>query len=150
MRYALMGLLLVSACMFCGCGTSSTSSSEAGPRAKHGGNIMALPDGKGLVELLIERLPTEKAAPGTLPKGGKSRLLAYFYQSDGAAALTPPPTDVTIHLGSADKGQDVKLTPQEQTEGQFASEAGQYPDELRGQLALNLGGQSLEAPFMFR
>jgi hypothetical protein len=150
MRFAFLGLLCSSMLALCGCGAPGSSSSTPGLAAKHGGNIISLPNGKGLAELLIDRGPAQKAVVGKAGKGGTARLIAYFYQPDGSAPLSPPPSDVKVHLGSADKGQDVKLTPQTSPEGQFASEPGQYPDELRGQLELSLGGQPVEVPFMFR
>ncbi len=55
-----------------------------------------------------------------------------------------------VHLGAADKGKDVKLTSQTTPAGQFASEPGQYPSELRGELELTLGGEPVQAPFIFR
>jgi hypothetical protein len=78
------------------------------------------------------------------------RLLAYFYQPDGTSPLAPPPSDVKVHLGPAGAGKDIALTSQTSPAGQFASEAGQYPSELRGQLLLTVGGAPVEAPFMFR
>ena len=59
------------------------------------------------------------------------------------ARSSPPPTDVTVHLG-AEGGKDVKhvkLTALTTPAGQFASEPGQYPDELRGRLEVVCGGR---------
>jgi hypothetical protein len=115
------------------------------PAVQHGGKILPLPDGKGFAELLVERGPPSKGATT-----GTARLLAYFYQADGTSVLAPAPSDVKVHLGSADSGTDVTLSAQTTPAGQFASAPGQFSDELRGQLELTLAGEALQAPFMFR
>jgi hypothetical protein len=145
MRRVFVGLLLCSAFIACGCSAGVTSSTSLMPAAQHGGNILPLPGGKGFAELLIERGAPSKAKTPTT-----SRLVAYFYQPDGTSALSPPPSDVKIHLGSADRGTDVKLTSQTTPAGQYASEPGQYPDTLAGQIDLTLGGEPVQASFMFR
>jgi hypothetical protein len=145
MRRAFAALVLCSAFVGSGCGVVGTSQAVL-PAPQHGGNILALPGGKGFAELLVERgsPPKGKAAAST------TRLLAYFYQPDGTSTLAPPPTDVKLRLGEADKGTDVKLTSQTSPAGQLASEPGQYPSELRGELACTLGAEPVQAPFMFR
>jgi hypothetical protein len=141
------GFVLVSALVLCGCNGRATMGTPL-PAAPHGGQILELPGGKGFAELLTER----GAPPGKGAKAApsKTRLLAYFYQPDGSTALTPAPSDVKVHLGAAGSGTDVKLTPQTTPAGLFASEPGQFPDALRGQIDLTLGGESVQAPFMFR
>jgi hypothetical protein len=122
-----------------GCGSGSLSTGPTMPAAPHGGNFIALPSDKGFAELMTERSATRT-------KGAKpTRILAYFYQPDGKTALSPAPTDVKVRLGDS----DVKLTPQPEPAGLYASEAGQFPDELRGDLELSCGGAPLQAPFMF-
>lgn len=144
MRRAFAGLVLLSAFVGSGCGVVATSETAL-PAAQHGGNIVALPGGKGFAELVVDR-----GAPAKGKAAPPARLLAYFYQPDGSSALTPPPSDVKVHLGAADKGTDVKLTSQATPAGQFASEPGQYPSELRGELELTLGSEPVQAPFIFR
>ena len=148
MRFVFVGLLLCSGIVACGCSaTGPSAASGSMPAASHGGNMLQIPGGKGFAELSIERGPAGKGSSTT-----PSRLVAYFYQADGTSALSPPPSDVTIHLG-AEGGKDVKdvkLTAETKPAGQFASEPGQYPDELRGRLAVVLAGESVEIPFMFR
>ncbi len=146
MRRVYPGLLLVPALIICGCNGAATTGMSP-PAAQHGGNILTLPGGKGFAEILAERSPVGKAVA---KPAAKRRLLAYFYQPDGSTALTPAPSDVKVRLGSAETGQDVKLTPQPTPAGLFASEPGVYPDDLRGQIALTLGGESIQADFMFR
>jgi hypothetical protein len=145
MRRVFVALLLCSGLTACGCGAPGSSSSAAMPTAPHGGNIVPLPGGKGFAELVVER-----GAPSKGATAGTSRLVAYFYQPDCTTVLAPPPSDVKVHLGSADRGSDVKLTSQTTPAGQFASERGQYPDALAGELALTVGGEPVQATFSFR
>jgi hypothetical protein len=106
--------------------------------------MLQLPGGKGFAELFVERSAVVKG-----PGAGTSRLLAYFYQTDGTSAMAPPPSAVKIHLG-AEGGKDVTLSSQTTPAGQFASERGQYADELRGSLEFTLAGESVQTPFLFR
>jgi hypothetical protein len=106
--------------------------------------MLQLPGGKGFAELFVERSAVVKG-----PEAGTSRLLVYFYQTDGTSAMAPPPSAVKIHLG-AQGGKDVSLTSQTTPVGQFASERAHYADELRGTLDLTLSGESVQAPFSFR
>jgi hypothetical protein len=143
MRPVLEALVLCSILVIGGCGGSGDTSTPL-PAAQHGGNIMPLPGGKGFAELLVER----KTSGGKSPS--KTRLVAYFYQPDGSTALTPAPSDVKVRLGMADKGTDVTLTSQTSPAGIFASEPGEFPDELRGQIELKYGGEPLKTTFTFR
>jgi len=148
MRRAIVQLLLSLACAACGCGLGGGSQTATLPSPQHGGNIVPLPGGKGFAELLIDHgtaLPQRKAKLGS-----PARLFAYFYQPDGSATLSPAPSDVKVRLGGVDHGKDVKLTPQTTPAGLFASEPAQFPVELRGQLELTLGAESLQEQFMFR
>ena len=141
-----LGLLFSLEITALGCSAGGPSApSDAMPSAKHGGNIVALPDKKGFAELLIERDAPAKRGAAT-----GAKLVAYFYQPDGATALAPPPSDVKLHLGPADHGTDVKLTAQTTPAGRFVSETGNYPDELRGELALTMGGEPIQVSFGFR
>jgi hypothetical protein len=148
MRRAYRAFVLVPALILLGCnGGGMTGTGTSLPATQHGGQMLALPSGKGFAELLVERGAVTKVAAKSPTK---RRLLAYFYQPDGSTALTPAPSDVKVRLGSADSGTDVTLTPQSTPAGMFASEPGQYPDALRGQLALTLGGESIQTDFVFR
>ena len=106
-----------------------------------------MPDSKGFVELTTERSATSKQSRGSPTK---TRILAYFFQADGTTAMSPAPTDVKITLGAAGSSPVVSLTPQATDPGQFASEPGDYPDELRGQIAFDLDGKPVQATFSFR
>jgi hypothetical protein len=145
MNRAVIGLLIFPICMFCGCGGSAPESKFTAP--PHGGNIVELRDSHGFVELT-----TDLGAP--LKKGRKeklkSKIMAYFYQPDGATVMSPAPTDVKITLGAAGSGTIVNLAPQSKEPGQFASEPGEYPDELRGQIDFQLNGKPVQATFSFR
>jgi hypothetical protein len=129
-----------------GCGQSPSESKFVSP--PHGGSFLALPESQGTVELKNER-----GAPQ--PKGSRkaqsnSRIIAYFYGPDSTAAMSPAPTDVRVTLGAAGSGTVVNLAPQPNEPGAFASEPGIYPDELRGQIDLQLNGKPVQAPFSFR
>ncbi len=145
MRFAFVAPVLCLGFAACGCsgGGSSISSGDL-PAPQHGGQMLQLPGGKGFAELFVERSTVVKGAGA-----GTSRLLAYFYQTDGTSALAPPPSAVKIRLG-AEGGKDVTLSSQTTPAGQFASERAQYPDVLRGTLEFTLAGESVQAPFSFR
>jgi hypothetical protein len=146
MRSAVIGLLLIfPISMLSGCGGSVPESKFTAP--PHAGNIVELPDSQGFVEL-----KTDRGAP---PKKGskeksKARIIAYFYQPDGSTVLSPAPTDVKITLGAAGSGTMINLSARSNESGEFASEPGDYPDELRGQIDLQLGGKPVQATFSFR
>jgi hypothetical protein len=142
MRRLFEVVVLCWAFVLAGCGGTGSPSTAGLPAAQHGGNIITLSGGKGYAELMIDK--------GTSKVASKTRLLAYFYAPDGTSVLTPAPSDVKVRLGSADSGKDVKLTSQTAPPGLFASEPGPFPDELRGEIDLTLGGESLQTPFMFR
>ena len=137
MQRSMIGLLLLlPAGLNFGCGGSPAVSKFAAP--PHGGNIVELPGGTGHVEL--------KSEAEALPKGGrstklKSRIFAYFYQPDGTPGMKPAPTNVKLSLGSSGAGGIVNLVAQPTDPGQFASEPGDYPDALRGQIDFELDGK---------
>ena len=144
MRRVFEAFVLCSSLVLGGCGGSGNSSTATVPAPQHGGNVVTLPGGKGFAELTIDKSSTPAKV------ASQTRLLAYFYQPDGTGALTPAPSDVKVRLGSAETGKDVKLTAQSAPAGLFASEPGQFPEGLRGQLELTLGGEPLQAAFTFR
>ena len=148
MRRFYPGLVWLPALILCGCNGGATPRTGTPlPAAQHGGHILSLPGGKGFAEILTER---GAPAKGAATKAAKTRLLAYFYQPDGSTALSPAPSDVKVTLGAAETGRDVKLTPQTTPAGLFASEPGEFPDDLRGHIDLTLGGEPVKAEFMFR
>jgi len=145
MLRAVIGVLLLPISLLCGCGGSAPESPFAA--APHGGKIVTLPDSHGFVELNTDRAAPSKASRTAVVK---SRIIAYFYQVDGTTAMSPAPTDVKITLGVAANGTAVNLTPQSAEPGQFASEPGEYPDELRGQIDFQHDGKPVQATFSFR
>jgi hypothetical protein len=140
-----IGLFLLALGLISGCGGSPAESTFTAP--PHGGNLVLLPDSIGHVELKTE---SDAASKGSRKAVVKSRIVAYFYQPDGAAALSPAPTDVKVTLGAVGKGTVVSLAPETTEPGRFASEPGTYPDELRGQIDFQHAGKPVQATFMFR
>jgi len=76
--------------------------------------------------------------------------MAYFLQPDTTTAMSPAPTDVKVTLGAAGSGTIVSLAPQSNEPGQFASEPGNYPEDLRGQIDFQVDGKPVQARFSFR
>ena len=133
-------ILVVIGCGFgCGSGRAPESKFTAPP---HGGNILELPESHGFVELTTER---DKSSNGGRKASVKSRILAYFYQPDGATAKSPAPTDVKLTLGPT----VVALTPDTTEAGKFASVPGEYPDALRGQLDAQVDSKPVQVSFSF-
>jgi hypothetical protein len=64
--------------------------------------------------------------------------------------MSPAPTDVKVTIGPAGSGTVANLTPQSTEPGKFASEPGDYPDALRGQIDLMHDGKPVQATFAFR
>jgi hypothetical protein len=145
MLRAVIGMLLIPIGSLCGCGGSAPEFPVSS--APHGGKIVVLPNSHGFVELTVDRPAPSK---GSRTAVVKSRIIAYFFQADGTTAMSPAPTDVKVMLGVAGSGTAVNLTPQSAEPGQFASEPGDYPDELRGQIEFQLNGKPVQATFSFR
>ncbi len=145
MHRAVFGLLIFPIGILFGCGGSAPESKFTAP--PHGGNIVELPDSQGFVELKTDRGTPPKKSSKEKPK---SRIIAYFYQSDGSTVMSPAPTEVKITLGAAGSGTIINLSGRSTESGEFASEPGDYPDELRGQIDLQLGGKPVQATFSFR
>jgi len=145
MHRAVIGPLIFAVDMLCGCGGSAPESKfTASP---HAGKIIELPSSYGYVALTTER-------GGPLKKGSKEKpkpqIAAYFYQPDGTTIMSPTPSDVKIALGAAGSGTVVNLAANSSEPGAFAYEAGDYPDELRGHIDFQLGGNPIQATFSFR
>jgi hypothetical protein len=145
MHRVLIGLLILSVGLTHGCDGSAPESKFTAP--PHGGKVLELPDSLGFVELKTERdAPTKGAGKSPV----KSRITAYFFQADATTAMSPAPTDVKVTLGAAGSGPAVSLTPQSAAPGMFASDPGDYPDDLRGQIDLQCAGKPVQATFAFR
>lgn len=147
-RFALaLVLALGSETMIAGCGGSSAPV----PVAPHSGAMFPLPDNKGFFEIRTEG--GGRSARGARSKAAKTPFLVFFYQADGVTEMTPPPTDVTVRIGTTEKGTSIALTPQ--TKGAtggvpFAAPPDNYPDAFRGELTAKINGESVEASFLFR
>jgi hypothetical protein len=140
-------ILFLVVLLLSGCGGTGSAGNPL-PSPQHGGSIVALPGERGFVELKTERPPVtkeKKVAPTA-----STKILAYFYAPDGTTAMSPVPTDVTLRIGTSERGTDVKLSPEPKEAGLLVSQPGSYPDELRGQIALTLGGEPVKADFMLR
>jgi hypothetical protein len=131
--------------LLCGCGGHAPEFAVSS--APHAGKIVTLPNSLGFVELKVDRPAPSKGSRAAVVK---SRIIAYFFQPDGSTAMTPAPTDAKVMLGVAGSGTAVNLTPQSAEPGQFASEPGDYPDELRGQIEFQVDGKPVQATFAFR
>ena len=150
MRRVFAGLLLCSGSYRCLAAPGAASSIIIGrsmPAAQHGGNMLALPGGKGFAELLIERGPGGQGGgcrqlrgswPTSTNRTARRLWLTAFERCEGPSG------------GSRRAVKDVKLTPQTTPAGQFASEPGQYAEDLRGQIELTLGASAVQASFLFR
>jgi hypothetical protein len=145
MQHRMIGLIIFSAGSFFGCGNSAPPATLPSPH--HGGNLVELAESKGYVEIGTERgLHSKTAAKGQ----NLARIIAYFYQPDATTTMSPPPTDVKLTIGAAGTGTVVALVPDPQEAGQFVSEPGTYPDELRGKIEFHVGGTPIQASFSFR
>jgi hypothetical protein len=80
---ALPGLVVAVAA---GCGT--TTSGPTLPAPSHTGTMVALPDAKGFFEIKVEIPDATRAARS---RQRALTIVAYFYQSDGTTAMSPPP-----------------------------------------------------------
>lgn len=130
-----------------GCGGES----KPVPVAPHSGALFPLPDNKGYFEIRTES--GGRGGRGARSKAAKTPFLVFFYQPDGATEMTPPPTDVTVKIGSAEKNTAVSLTPQTKgSEGgvPFAAPPGNYPEAFRGELSAKINGETVETQFSFR
>jgi hypothetical protein len=138
-------LVVSSAGILSGCGAGIQS--QSAPEPAHGGNMIALPSGRGFVELL-----TASESTAAVRKGApvKSRIVAYFYNSDGTTELSPAPTDVKVKIGTAEKGTLVSLAPEAKAGGKYASEPGDFPDGFQGRLEANVNGEAVQAAFKLR
>jgi hypothetical protein len=146
MHRAVIGLLIIfPIAMFSGCGGSPPVSKFTAP--PHAGNIVELPDSLGFVELKTDRGAPPKKGSKERPN---SQIVAYFYQPDGSAVMSPAPSEVKITLGAAGRGTIINLSARSNAAGEFASAPGNYPDELRGQIDFQLGGKPVQATFSFR
>ena len=85
------------------------------------------------------------------PATGESRHESWPISTNQRAdAMSPAPTEVKVTLGAAGSGAVVNLAAQPTEPGQFASEPGNYADELRGHIDFQVDGKPGQATFSFR
>jgi hypothetical protein len=88
------------------------------PLPSHQGTINELPDNRGYFEIVVEDA-TAVAKSSRSGKASPSTIVVYFYGTDGTTELSPPPSDVSMRIGSDGSGTVVPLTPAQQ--GRFTS-----------------------------
>ncbi len=110
--------------------------------------MFVLPENRGFAELKTDR---EAAARGSRRKPVTgARILAYFYQPDGATPMSPGPSEVKVKLGTDENNSVVVLSNQTKEPGLYASEPGPYPEGIRGQIEARFDGDPVPVPFLFR
>jgi hypothetical protein len=148
MRFATPSFLFVLVGALAGCGGSP----QALPPPSHDGAMFELPGGKGFFEIKTEEEAT--TSRGSKSKTGPTNtILVYFYQPDRTTEMSPAPTDVTVKVGFGPESPAVPLSPRAKgadSPSGFASTPGPYPSGFRGQLSAKIGGEAVEAPFLFR
>jgi hypothetical protein len=105
----------------------------------HGGPLVSLPEGQGMVEIALE------------PVKSGFRLVAYFYaNAEMNSPLTPDPTQVRIELKEPGGGSfETILSPETQAGiSKFVSSVGDFEiDPLIGTIYANFGGQPASFSF---
>jgi hypothetical protein len=135
-----------------GAGCSSITSAPVAPAAQHGGSMFSLSNGGGFVELLVKGQGEPKRRTRQVRQ---VQYTAYFYQEDGTTPMSPPPTEVRLKIGTADKATAVSFEPPAQSEGaapasMFVSKLGSYPDGFQGELEAKIDGAPVTADIMIR
>ena len=86
-------------------------------------------------------------------RGGKTqykpKIVAFFYQSDGATEMNPGPTEVKIKIGMEADARVVDLAPEAKA-GRYGSAAGDYPEGFAGQIEAKLNGEAVHADVRIR
>ena len=123
-----------------GCG-GAPALKQVNPAPGHGGSVSPLSTG-GFVEVLTE-------APGASGRATKLVLVAYFLSKDGATSMSPPPTDVSIKVGSMTEGATVPLKASGEA-GRFASEPVDIRPGFQGTLKASVNGSEATAELLLR
>jgi len=139
---------LVTVALVAGCAAEAEAPKPSFPVASpHGGQLVMLPDGHGLAELIIG--PLDAARPGS--KGPVSRITAYFLKADGSGPISPPPSDVKLAIETADGSKLVELRPAtDSRDVAFVSESGPFGHDLSGELSVRVGGRDVRATLVVR
>lgn len=138
-----------------GCAARFESPSEAAQRSVPGPRgtfALALPDGLGYVELLVERIGGSGKSLGTTMV-----LAAYFVDPDGKSPMVALPASVEAALRpqGAEPSQ-VNLVPRSLgndawSHARFASEPGDFSqDEIHGELKIQAAGKTVSVPIALR
>jgi hypothetical protein len=86
---------LIFLALFTGCGGDPTSTSNPGKPPPHGGTLIALPGGKGLIEVV--RRPSEAG------KGVLSSEISFYFYEDAYTPYSPAPTSGTLTVNKNKK-----------------------------------------------
>jgi hypothetical protein len=111
----------------------------------HGGTVLTLPGGKGLVEFQLE-------SGEDTGKSSKSKAVAYFLKADGSGPLDPAPSEVTF---TPEGGKSVALKSDGGIlkSGRYASDA-VLPmaagRDVAGELSVSLGGDVVKVAVLAR
>jgi hypothetical protein len=140
-------LMIAMAGLFFGCDSAPSTPPQVmvGP---HGGTTIRLPDDKGFVELTNE--PEVRGRGSAEP----TALVAYFLKPDGASAMEPAPSDVSLVVAQARKkgSETIPLSAEPKSDdpaggSRFASKPGsQHLAMLRGTLNAKIDGQEVSLP----
>jgi hypothetical protein len=143
-----------------GCGSPVSPVAATVAVGPHQGTMIRLADDLGFVEFVNEPEVSDRRNPQP------TSIVAYFFQSDGKAALSPAPSDVSFSLdtglgesgrgGSKGVAQVIPLAadPKANEPGgssRFASKPGPYGlASIRGKLSAKISGRELSTPFAGR
>lgn len=142
-------VILIGLGLLNGCGRPETPrlATATGP---HGGPLVALPDGAGFGEIVLESASS---------RDPRVRVVAYFLDPGLKAPMALLPTDVMVALDFPDRpAEDAALAPESKPadrtgtgKGRFASKAGEYAvDPLMGAIRGMLGGRPFSVRFTDR
>jgi hypothetical protein len=144
LRYLpMLGLILI-----VGCDGTAKSFSVAAP---HGGQVYALGDGAGFVELLA------KTEGDPRDRKTESEITAYFLDPGGKQVMAPPPTDVKVAFTlSKTNSTMIPMIPKPDPNdpfgtAKFVSSAGATGGgEIKGRLEATLTGSPTSISFEIR
>jgi hypothetical protein len=140
----LLALLATATCA--GCGVGVVPSAVPPTSALHGGILVPLPEQKGFVELLNDKMEKRYGVYETT-------IVAYLLQPDQKTPLQPKPTNVSIKLDTAKGQKSIPLVEKPDTadpagSARFVSDFGPFELNQRGgELSFALDGKSQTVPF---
>ena len=120
-----------------GCG-NLVGGGGSGPVASHGGTLLELPSRAGFVELMVEKADANAKGRRVLGK-----VVAYFTNKEGNAALEPVPTDV-VFVDEGGKAHPMTVKTGESSAARFESEPISLAlGEPTGKIEAKVGGESV-------